>query len=274
MNLNGRVGIVTGASRGLGTYIAEEMARRGSHLALAARNEEDLQRTAKDLERFGTHVIAVPTDVTKRADLKTLVRRTTRELGPVEVLVNNAGVEKLARFDQVDLEEIESIIKTNVTAVEVLTRLVVADMVQRRSGHIVNISSMAGKSAVPYNTVYASSKHALVGFSWSLRQELKGSGVGVSVICPIFVTEAGMYASWSDQNPPAMTKAVTPSDVAAATIKAIERDLSEVSVARGLGRLADVVHAISPELAAAIARRAGLYDYLAEAAKSSGAQAH
>jgi NAD(P)-dependent dehydrogenase (short-subunit alcohol dehydrogenase family) len=130
------------------------------------------------------------------------------------VLVNNAGIERYTDFHSYDLDMIEKIIRVNVVAAEVLTRLVVPGMIDRARGHIVNISSVAGKSAVPYNAVYSSSKHALVGFSWSLREELKPYGIGVSVVCPGFVREAGMFADWSGgTEPPGMTRSVSPERV-------------------------------------------------------------
>lgn len=247
-------------------FIAEHLARKGMKLALAARSADDLAATAERLEPLAPQTIAVATDVTKRADLRRLVKRTNDELGPVDVLVNNAGIERLARFATVDLDDIDSIIKTNVVALEVLTRLVVPSMIERRRGHIVNIASMAGKIAVPYNAVYASSKHAVVGFSWSLREELRPFGIGVSAVCPTFVSDAGMYVQWGDERIPKMTSTVTPTDVAEATVKAIEKNRAEILVAPGLGKVADVFHALSPDLAAFGERRFGLYDFLARGA--------
>lgn len=262
MDLSNKVAILTGASRGLGTYMAEALARRGAHLALAARSAEDLERTAAQVGRFGVKVATIPTDVTKRADLKALVKRTNEELGPPDVLVNNAAVEQLAQFEAMALDEIAAIITTNVIALELLTRLVVPDMIERKRGHIVNIASMAGKTAVPYNTVYSSSKHAVVGFSWSLREELRPHQIGVSVVCPTFVSDSGMFTRWSSGTPPAIARAVTPEKVAAATIAAIEKNRAEILVTTGLGRVVDVMHAISPELTTSSARRFGLYDFL------------
>jgi short-subunit dehydrogenase len=141
-------------------------------------------------------------------------------------------------------------------------------MIQRGKGHIVNIGSMAGKSAIAYNVDYSTSKHALVGFSWSLRAELAPQGIGVSVVCPIFVQEAGMH---HERNPegdsPAAAKAVPMKDVVAATIKAVEKDKAEILVAKGLGKIADVVGAISPDTLIGIQRRLGVYRYLEKQAR-------
>lgn len=103
MKLNGTVGILTGASRGIGLYIAETLARKGVNLALAARSAEDLEMTAKKVEAFGVRTIAVPTDVNKKTDLRRLVKRTSEELGPIDLLVNNAGVEGMVPFVEMEI---------------------------------------------------------------------------------------------------------------------------------------------------------------------------
>lgn len=266
MELRNKVGILTGASRGLGVRFAEDLARKGVHLALAARSEGELKETEELVRRFGVKTIGVPTDVGRLDDLQTLVDRTTTELGPPDLLINNAGVEKYAHFHEVDLDVIERTLRVNLWAPEVLTRLVLPGMVERRSGHIVNIASVAGKTAVPYNAIYSSTKHALVGLSWSLREELRPYGIGVSVVCPGFVSEAGMFAHWSQgEKPPSIVKSVTPEQVSARMINAIEKNKAEVIVARGLTKIVDVTHAISPAFTTSVARRTGSYKFLRRA---------
>lgn len=264
MELSGKVGIVTGASRGLGVHLAQALAARGVDLALAARAEEGLKRTAGDLERFGRRVITVPTDVTVPADLERLVARTNDELGPVDLLVNNAGIETIAELQTMGLDTIATMIATNLTAAEQLTRLVVPGMVERRRGHVLNVSSASGKTGVPYYSVYGSTKHGLVGFSWSLRQELRRHGVGVSALCPSFVGDTGMYADRSNnRKPPRSLSLVSAERVAAAAVKAIEKNKAEVVVATGLTKTADVFYALSPDLAMWVAKRMGVDDFLA-----------
>lgn len=264
MELANRVGIVTGASRGIGVYLAEALARKGVHLALAARSAEDLEVTAKRLENYPVRVVSVPTDITKIDDLNNLVERATNDLGPIDLLVNNAGVEKYEPFHEYDFDMIAKIMQTNVISAQWLTRLVLPGMVERKRGHIVNIASVAGKMAVPYNTVYSASKHALVGFSWSLREEVSRHGVGVSVICPGFVAEAGMFSDWSKgRKPPGLASTVEPGAVAAKTIEAIERDKGEVIVASPLMKLTKgIPHGIS----AAMGRKSGGYAFLEKVA--------
>lgn len=271
MDLQGRVAIVTGASRGLGVRMAEALARKGANIALAARSAEDLEKTAEAIRAIGVQVAAIPTDVNKRTDQKNLVKKTTEQLGPPDVLINNAGVERIVNFHEMDLDDIENIIRTNVIALETLTRQVVPGMIERRRGHIVNIASMAGKTAVPYSTVYSSSKHAVVGFSWSLREEVKRFGVGVSVVCPGFVSDEGMFTAWTGGKPPKLASTVSPQDVAAATVRAVEKNRAEISVIPGLGKVSDVGYAVSPDLGMSIMRRIGVYKFFSrEAANREG----
>lgn len=269
MELRGSIGIVTGASRGLGVYIAEALTRKGVSLALAARSAEDLKETQASVERLGGRAIAVPTDVGKMTDLQNLVETTEKELGPVDLLINNAGVEKYSLYQELDPAVIEKTLRVNLWAPEVLSRLVVPGMVERRRGHIVNVASVAGKTAVPYNAIYSSSKHGLVGFSWSLREEMKPYHVGVSVVCPGFVSDSGMFHHWSRGNePPSVSKPVAPEKVADAVVRAVERDKAEIIVASGLTKTVDVSHAISPALTTAVARRSGVYTFLRKATRS------
>ncbi|HYI44196.1 MAG TPA: SDR family oxidoreductase [Actinomycetota bacterium] len=266
MELRGTNCVLTGASRGIGVVLADQLARRGVNLALAARGAKDLEETAERVRHRGIKAVAIPTDVSVRGDLEALVGKATAELGQIDILINNAGIEHYRDFHTVDPDEIEKIFMVNVIAAEVLTRLVLPDMVERKSGHIVNIASVAGKTAVPYNVVYSSTKHALVGFSWSLREELKPRGVGVSVVCPGFVSDSGMFADWSKGlKTPGFVQAVSPQKVAEATLKAIEKDLPEVIVAKGLTKVVDVFHALSPKLTTGIGRKTGTYKFLASA---------
>ncbi|MFN2594285.1 MAG: SDR family NAD(P)-dependent oxidoreductase [Actinomycetota bacterium] len=262
--LKGAVGIVTGASRGIGARIAERLAGEGMDLALAARSEQDLQSVAQVASAAGVRAIAVATDVNDAGQLRNLVDRTVSELGPPALLVNNAGVEKYSAFQELELDDIDWMIRTNVTALAALTRLTVPHMIQAGRGHIVNMASLAGKTAVPYNSIYSASKHAVVGFSWSLREELRPLGIGVSAICPGFVEDTGMFASRGpNDRAPKLVGTVSPGKVVDETIKAIRKNRAEVIVAPPLSRVVDVLEAISPDFATSIPRRTGLYDFLA-----------
>ena len=267
MELSKKVGILTGASRGIGLHLAYALADKGVHLALAARSEDELADTVAKVQARGVRAIGVPTDVTQRADLENLLQRTRDELGPPDLLVNNAGVQKIAYYEELDPDDIAWIINTNVIALETLTRLVLPGMIERGRGHVCNIASLSGRTAYPYNTVYASSKHAVVGFSWSLREEMRPYGVEVSVVCPSFVSGDGMFARrHPDNDAPRINKPVTPVAVANKTIAAIEKNKAEVVVANGLANVVDVFHSISPDFTAKVQRRSGLYHFIEDEA--------
>ena len=248
--------LLTGGSRGIGPHIARALLRRGANVTLVARSKDDLERVR---ERLGRDRVAVASaDITEAGGRRMAVAAAQDAFGPVDVLVNNAGMEQVLRFVDHTDEDITSIVRLNLEAAMLLTRQVLPGMLERRRGHVVSISSVAGKAAVPYNTVYAGTKHALVGWSLSLRAELHRSGVGVSVICPGYVMEAGMFAEQrAVQEKPRAGTGTTPRDVAAAVVRAIERDLPEVVVSGFLPKLSDVTLAISPRLFEAAARRSG-----------------
>jgi short-subunit dehydrogenase len=258
MHLDAASVLLTGGSRGLGPYIARALLARGARVTLAARSERDLERVRDSLDPG--RVAVVTGDVTNEDDRTTMVAAAEAAFGPPDVLVNNAGIESVLPFPRYAEDDINALVTVNLDAPIQLCRLVVPGMLERRRGHIVNVASLAGKAAVPYNTVYSATKHGLVGFTYSLRAELHGTGVSVSVICPGYVTEAGMFADRAHTEVPRGSGAwTTPGKVAAAVIRAIERDLADVVVAGALGRIADISVAMAPRLTEAIARRTGAY---------------
>lgn len=266
MELRNSVAILTGASRGIGTFLADALARKGVNLALAARSKDDLEAVAEKVRARGVKVIAVPTDVSNPAELEDLVARTRDELGPIDLLVNNAGIEIPGYSERLGIGDIERGVTVNLTAPIQLTRLVLPEMVERRHGHICNIASVAGKVARPYATVYAATKHGLVGFSWSLRAEMEEHGVEVTVVCPGYVKDAGMFADRTKElgvaYPTGALKAVTPQKVAEETITSIEKNRADFVVGPVMLKIADVAHAISPDFAIGTARRTGSHRYV------------
>lgn len=266
MDLRDSVAIVTGASRGIGVHIADALARRGAHLALAARSEADLEAVAATLRKRGVKVVPVVTDVADRGDLERLVERTTAELGPVDVLVNNAGLEITGYSHELDPDQIDHVVRVNLTSVIQLARIVLPAMVERQRGHICNIASAAGMVARPYATVYSATKHGVIGFSWSLRAEMSAHGVEVTVVCPAYVSDTGMFvdrAALHDAgDPPPALKPVSPTKVAEETVRSIERDRAHVVVGSALAKIGGPVHAISPDLAIGVARRSGVFRFM------------
>ncbi|MEA2451539.1 MAG: hypothetical protein QOG04_249 [Actinomycetota bacterium] len=266
MELRNSVGILTGASRGIGAELADGLARKGVNLALAARSKDDLEQVAEKVRARGVKVIAVPTDIANRAELEELVARTKEELGPVDLLVNNAGLEIAGYSHELDPEAIDQVIQVNLTSLIQLTRMVIPEMMQRHRGHVCNIASVAGKVARPYATVYSATKHGVVGFSWSLRAELAEHGVEVSVVCPGYVGDVGMFATRTEGlrvgKPPSALKAVSAGDVVKETLKSIEDNRAEFIVGPLMMKIADVAHAISPDFAMNVARKSGSYRYV------------
>jgi short-subunit dehydrogenase len=263
--LTDRVVLITGASRGLGVEMARRFGSAGARLALAARSGSDLEKVRAEMEEHGAKAIAVPADVSDLESLRAMLKEVEKALGPVDVLVNNAGIEEVNDFENVSLERMEQLVQVNLIGPLWLSRLVIPSMIERRTGHICNISSLAGVTPVPHNAVYAATKHGLVGLSRSLRMELEEHGIEVSVVCPGFV-EGGMFEKWGR---PALKSAgaVTPEQVADAVLKAVTQNKGEIVVTKGLGKIADVTFAAAPEFAAKIMKRVGGAKFLADQAK-------
>jgi short-subunit dehydrogenase len=267
VELDGANVLLTGGSRGLGPYIARAVLARGARVTLTARSVDDLERVRDSLD--GDRVAVVAGDVTSEEDRATMVADAEAAFGPIDVLVNNAGVESILPFSDYSEHEIHSIIATNLDAPIQLCRLVVPGMVGRSRGHAVNMASLAGMAPSPYNTVYAATKHGLIGFSYSLRAELHGTGVSVSAVCPGFVTEAGFFSRHEDPTVPRASGAwTTPRRVGAAVIRAIERDKPDVVVAGALPQMADVSLAISPRITTFLGRRLGGFEPLRREAEA------
>lgn len=230
--LPGQTVLLTGASGGLGTYITHALAQRGVKLALVAHPGVDLEKLRQSVAARGVSAGAYQSDLRDPRQRRRLVQQVEAELGPVDVLINNAGVEHTAAYHELSEADIEEVLKVNLEAPMMLTRLVLPGMLARRRGHIVNMSSLAGKSGPAFQEPYAASKAGLIAFTASLRATYRGSGVSASVVVPGFV-EAGIYANLKAQSgcaAPALLGTSRPETVARAVIRAIERDIPEVLI--------------------------------------------
>jgi short-subunit dehydrogenase len=230
-NLTGQVVVITGASRGLGTYIAKELAGAGCHLVLAARTAAALEQLAEEIRGLGRRALPVACDVTDADSRRSLVSAATAEFGRIDILVNNAGIEVTAHFEEQDEDELDRIIRVNLISAMQLTRLVLPGMLERKRGHIVNVASLAGKVPVPYSSPYSASKAGLIAFTEGIRMEFRKRGVSASVICPGFVADAGMYADWvveTGAKASLLAGTVKPERVARDVVKAIRKDRPEM----------------------------------------------
>ncbi len=249
--LGNRVAIITGASRGLGPYMARALSAEGMRLVLAARSLPELETVAADIRGAGGKAIAVQADVFSADDRRRLVETAKAEYGRIDVLVNNAGIELTAHFEDQPEEEIASVIDVNLTSAMLLARLVTPIMLEKKSGHVVNVASLAGKVPVPFSIPYAASKAGMIGFTESYRSEFRKRGLSASVICPTFVSDAGMYQEMQDRagvKANFLTGVVSPEKVAKDVVKAIKRDRPEMIVYRGPGRVVAGLSELAPGL--------------------------
>ncbi|MFZ1977561.1 MAG: SDR family oxidoreductase [Bacteroidota bacterium] len=179
--------VLTGASSGIGRELALQLARQGAFLALASRNSEKLSQLAKECEQLNGKALAIPTDVSRPQDCAALIQKTVNAYKRLDILINNAGLTMYGNFEDIkDIEMFETLIKVNYLGSVYCTHYALPYLKQSR-GRIVGISSLTGKNGVPTRTGYAASKHAMAGFFDSLRIELAGSGVTVTMIYPGFV---------------------------------------------------------------------------------------
>jgi short-subunit dehydrogenase len=209
MDIKGKVIIVTGASSGIGEATARQFAREGAKVVLAARRVDRLQALAQEIAAMGTgaEAFVVQADLSKLEDIQSLIKQTLDKYGRIDVLVNNAGFGRLDWLEKLDpTKDIQAQFDVNVLGVIQTTRQALPVMMKQRSGHIINMCSMAGLVATPTYTIYASCKHAVHGFSEALRREVKPWGIDVSMIYPGGVTtEFGQHAGIQRK-----TKATTP----------------------------------------------------------------
>jgi short-subunit dehydrogenase len=242
MELAGRTALLTGATGGLGRAIAEAMAARGAVLLLSARKREALETMAEGLPGDGHRIL--PADLAEPGAAEKLAE----EAGGVDILVANAGLPGAGWLEDFSPEEVARALRVNLEAPMLLARALYPAMVERGSGHQVFISSLSGKAASPRSSIYNATKFGLRGFALALRTDLAPKGVGVSLVSPGFIREAGMFAD-AGAKAPAGLGTGTPEQVGRAVVKAIERDKVELVVAPMQARIATHVAAISPTIA-------------------------
>ena len=182
--LAGMTALVTGASRGIGLAIARRLAELGARLSLCARDSARLESAAAALRSEGFEAIAMVADVTHANEIQSLVDRTHRELGPIDILINNAGIGRFGPAHQMSEADWDAVLDTNLKSVFLIIRAVAPGMIERKRGHIVNISSLAGKNAFANGGIYCASKWGLMGLTACMAEDLRAHNIRVSAICP------------------------------------------------------------------------------------------
>lgn len=225
----GKTVLLTGASRGIGVFIARELAKKQATVICISRSQEGLDRVCAEVNAMGGKGIAIPFDISNVEELPILLQRIEQLTGSVDILINNAGIEIYKAFQDYSLVDIQSVLSINLLAAMELTRLLLPNMLSQGSGHIVNIASLAGKKGHPYDSIYSASKAGLLMWSNAIRQELASTGVGISTICPGYISDRGLLAD-TGIPAPSLAGISKPEDVAKALIKAIEKNQAEVIV--------------------------------------------
>jgi short-subunit dehydrogenase len=253
MDLDGRTALLTGATGGLGRAIAAALASRGAKLILSSRKTEELVKLARSLPGGGHTTLT--SDLAEDGAALALLEQA----GDIDVLVANAGLPASGQLDDFSQEQIGRALRVNLESPVRMTRELLPLWQKRRSGHFVFISSISGFASTPRASLYAATKFGLRGFALNLREDLRGTGVGVSVITPGAIRDAGMFADSGAAPPPGLGTG-TPQQVGDAVVRAIEHDKSEISVAplrqRALARIAMLAPEISGRLASSAATKA------------------
>jgi short-subunit dehydrogenase len=224
MELADRTALLTGATGGLGRAIATALASRGTRLKLSGRKAEALEALAKELPGEGHE--ALPANLAEPGAAEKLAA----EAGEVDILLANAGLPGTGRLPAYSTEQLTGTLRVNLEAPMLLARAVEPAMLENGSGHMVFIASLSGKSATPLSSVYNATKFGLRGFALGLRADLDPLGIGVSIVSPGTIREAGMYADSGAKPIPGLGTG-SPQQVADAVVKAIEKNKAEITVA-------------------------------------------
>lgn len=207
--LAGQTALVTGGSRGIGLAVARRLGSMGAKVAICARDAQRLDASTAALREEGLTVLPVPADVAKADDVARVVEQVERSLGPLDIVVNNAGTAVFGPGQDASEQDWDRILGTNLKGVFLMCRAVAPSMIRRKTGHIVNISSLAGKNAFAGGAVYCASKWGLQGFSFCLAEDLRAHGIRVSVVCP-----GSVMTDFSKHTGKDTSKLLQPDDVA------------------------------------------------------------
>lgn len=183
-SLAGKTALVTGAGKGIGKAIAIALAQEGVHVGLLARTEKDLLTVAEEIKALGVNVFIATADISNRVEVEAAISKLQNQLGSIDILINNAGTAAFGKFLELEPEVWENMIKVNLFGVYYATRAVLPQMIERKSGDIINISSTAGKAGNAVTSAYSASKFAVFGLSESLMQEVRKHNIRVTALAP------------------------------------------------------------------------------------------
>ncbi|PAQ15474.1 3-ketoacyl-ACP reductase [Bacillaceae bacterium SAOS 7] len=223
-SLQGKNAIITGAGRGIGRAIAIALAKEGVNVGLLGRSEENLKRVAKEVEAEGVKAAIATADVASNEDVVTAVDTLTKDLGSVDVLINNAGIAAFGKFLELDVNEWEQMIKVNLMGVYYVTRAALPGMIEQQSGDIINISSTAGQKGAPVTSAYSASKFGVLGLTESLALEVRKHNIRVSALTPSTVaTDLAIEGGLTDGNPEKVMQAEDIAEFVVAQLKLNKR---------------------------------------------------
>jgi short-subunit dehydrogenase len=270
--LHGGTALVTGASGGLGTHIARRLAREGMNVAVSGRREDALAEVAAELVALGSKAVAVPADLSDLSATDTLIDSVEAALGPVDLLVNNAGVEAVGAFTTYTRGELTSTVDVNLVAPLLLTHRLTPGMLERGRGHVVFIASVAGKVGPAFNAPYAATKAGLIGLTQSLRAEYLHAPVGFSVVCPGFIADDGMYARMANDGHRSnrLMGETTTEKIAEAVVQAAREDRAEIIESGAPIRPMLALAQLAPGLVERVAPRFGVTELFRRVAVARG----
>ncbi len=258
VELAGKRILLSGATGGLGRAIAAELAGEGARLVLSSRKPAQLEELAKSLPGGAGRHATVVADLARPGAAEELIA----EAGDLDGLVANAGMSGTGRLERFSQREVRDVLRVNLEAPIAMARDLIGPLSAKGEGHIVMICSLNAKAATPRTSLYCATKFGLRGFALALREDLLPAGIGVSIVSPGFVREAGMFHEAGVKAPPVLGT-TTPRKVGRGVVRAIRRNLAELEIAPRRQRAATAIAHRRPQLAARIQRRGGA-DKIAE----------
>jgi len=223
-DIKDKVVVITGASRGIGRASALAFAREGAHCVVTSRTQSELDELVAELEAIGVQALAVAADATSEADVLNVKEKALAKFGQVDILVNNAGVAKYATLLDTTIEDYDWMMQTNMRSTFLFTHHFLKEMVERKDGDVIIVSSQAGLRGFPNEAVYCATKHAQVGFAQALDGEVREHNVKVSVIAPGGVRTTFAFGTGRTEETPALSGMLEADSVADAVVFAARQD--------------------------------------------------